>query len=176
MPLERQPLTVDRDCASALATAPVPPHESMIESQVKSISAYSSRFANLSMFATCETTFPTGYGAMGTMNSPENVRRRLIALRVALGYGGRKQTAFAKEIGLAKNLYNPFETEGNNFRPLTLDAACRIRARFGIPLDWIFFGDMSLGASPILIQLGPNPELPEADSSEVVQLGAKKTG
>lgn len=108
------------------------------------------------------------------MDSPENVRRRLIALRIALGYGGRKQAAYAKELDLAKNIYNPFESEGNNFRPLTLDAACRIRSRFGIPLDWIFFGDMSLGASPVLIKLGPNPELPEADSSEIVEFGTAK--
>jgi transcriptional regulator with XRE-family HTH domain len=174
MPLDRQPLTVESDWESACATARVPPQESMMESQVKSMPAYSSRIANLSRFATCETTFPTDCGAIGGMNSPEDVRRRLIALRVALGYGGRKQSAFAEEIGLAKNVYNPFESDGRNFRPLTLEAACRIRKRFGVPLDWIFFGDMSLAASPVLAQLGPNPTIPNEDESEIVAFkGAK---
>lgn len=64
------------------------------------------------------------------------IGKRLKALRLALGV--KTQKAFAKEIGVEKNTYNPWET---GKRPLTFEGACLIRKRYRIPLDYLFFGD-----------------------------------
>lgn len=60
----------------------------------------------------------------------------MIETREALGF--ESQAEFAKEIGLAKNLYNPFE---KGKRPITLRAAKAIKKRFKIGLDWTIDGD-----------------------------------
>jgi transcriptional regulator with XRE-family HTH domain len=62
--------------------------------------------------------------------------KRLIATRLALGY--ESQVEFCKAIGIEKNLYNPFEKAK---RPITVDAARKIKRRFHIPLDWTIDGD-----------------------------------
>ena len=62
--------------------------------------------------------------------------KRLIATRLALDY--ESQTEFCKEIGIEKNIYNPFE---KGRRPITIDAARKIKRRFLIPLDWTIEGD-----------------------------------
>jgi transcriptional regulator with XRE-family HTH domain len=85
-------------------------------------------------------------------DSDQDIALRLIALRKRLGYA--KQSDFAKEIGLEKSSYNPFETGD---RPLTLNAARRIRRRFGISADWLLFGDLGQPSQNIAIELGPTP-------------------
>jgi transcriptional regulator with XRE-family HTH domain len=85
-------------------------------------------------------------------DTDHDIARRLIALRKKLGF--EKQADFAKAIGLEKSSYNPFET---GERPLTLNAARRIRRRFGISLDWLLFGDLGQPSQNIAIELGPNP-------------------
>lgn len=97
------------------------------------------------------------------MDSPENVRRRLIALRTELGYGPRQQAAFAAAIGMTKTLYNPFEKPDNK-RTITLDAACRIRRRFGVPLDWLYLGEMTASMPPVVMTLGPTPKIDEDEA------------
>ena len=49
----------------------------------------------------------------------------------------------ARELDLLKNEYNPFETGS---RRITLDAALILKARYGVPLDWVYCGDR-LGVS-----------------------------
>lgn len=61
---------------------------------------------------------------------------RLIATREALGF--TSQSDFCREIRVAKNVYNPFETAK---RPITLATARKIKRRFGVPLDWTLDGD-----------------------------------
>lgn len=88
-------------------------------------------------FASRETTFQEKNARiLGMIDPPETIGPRLKALRIALGY--KKQTEFAKAIGVEKNTYNPWEKGG---RELTFEGACLIRAKFKIPLDYLFFGD-----------------------------------
>lgn len=61
---------------------------------------------------------------------------RLKKLRLALGI--KTQMAFADELGIEKNTYNPFE---KGTRKLTFETACLIRGKFKIPIDWLFWGD-----------------------------------
>ena len=70
------------------------------------------------------------------IDPPKVIGNRLKSLREALGI--KTQTAFAAELGIEKNTYNPFET-GN--RELTFETACLIRKKFKIPIDWLFWGD-----------------------------------
>ena len=72
---------------------------------------------------------------------PRKIREcadRITRTRLALGF--KTQTAFAKEIGVRSDLYNPFE---NAVRRVSLAAAFKIRDKFGIPLDWIYCGNAS---------------------------------
>lgn len=83
---------------------------------------------------------PKQNGRGGTKNEKATrrspVASRLEMTRVALGY--EDQAAFAAKAGLAQNRYNQYE---NGKRPLTLAAALKLRAAFGVTLDWLFCGD-----------------------------------
>lgn len=70
------------------------------------------------------------------VDPPEVIGPRLKALREALGV--ETQVEFAEKIGVTKNTYNPWE---KGSRPLTFEGACLIRKKYGIPLDYLFFGD-----------------------------------
>jgi DNA-binding XRE family transcriptional regulator len=152
-----QLLTVDRDSPSASATAPVFPSASMISSAVDAISTNIVRTVRTCQeFATSETTNSHRYAVMEpTMDSTDIIARRLIALRLELGF--KTQEKFAEELEMTKSTYNPFET---GKRALTFEAACKIRRRFGVPVDWLFFGDMPKISDGVLLQLGPEPKKP----------------
>lgn len=70
------------------------------------------------------------------IDSPKVIGKRLKNLREALGI--KTQVAFAGELGIEKNTYNPFE---KGTRELTFETACLIRAKFKIPIDWLFWGE-----------------------------------
>ena len=70
------------------------------------------------------------------VDHPKVVGRRLKSLREALDF--KTQVAFAEEIGVEKNTYNPWE---KGTRQLTFEGALLIRKRFGIPLDYLYFGE-----------------------------------
>jgi transcriptional regulator with XRE-family HTH domain len=65
------------------------------------------------------------------------IARRLVMTREAIGLS---QAEFCEQIGVARNIYNPFE---KGKRRITLDVALRIRHRFAVPLDWVYCGDPS---------------------------------
>jgi transcriptional regulator with XRE-family HTH domain len=67
----------------------------------------------------------------------KTIARRLLRTREALELS---QAEFCRQIGVEKNLYNPFE---KGRRRITLDIAFLIRARYGVSLDWIYCGDPS---------------------------------
>lgn len=71
-------------------------------------------------------------------SSREDVAARLIMLRRALGF--ENQNAFAVKMGISPSLWNHYET---GRRPLTLDAANKIRNRANVTLDWLLHGDRS---------------------------------
>lgn len=104
-------------------------------------------------FANCETTFSYNYGAItAIMDTREKIAARLIALRDEVNMD---QQTFARAIGVEKNTYNPFET---GKRRLSFEVACLIKRRFGVSIDWLFFGDMGKIASEVMMKLGPDPQ------------------
>ncbi|HYM31835.1 MAG TPA: helix-turn-helix transcriptional regulator [Candidatus Cybelea sp.] len=163
MPRRRQVLTVGSGSERAEATALVPPSESMTESVVIMEPNLVRTVRTCQEFATGETTFIPEYGPMEPMQDPNDIiAARLRALRKELGerqgiQGGYSQTEFAEELGLTKSTYNPFETCK---RALTFETACLIRRRFGVPIDWLFFGEMPKIENSVLFKLGPQPKAP----------------
>lgn len=130
------PLTTPSSNDSADATAPVFPRAVMIESQVMKATIVRTVRTGQG-FASRETTFSPDRGPIGSMiDPPKIVAKRLKNLRVALGI--KTQVEFARELGIEKNTYNPFERAS---RELTFETACLIRKRFKIPIDWLFWGE-----------------------------------
>jgi len=76
--------------------------------------------------------------------------KRLIATRGALGYAD-SQLEFCRQIGIEKNVYNPFEKAK---RPITVDAARKIKRRFLVPLDWTIDGDPAYLPNHLARKLG----------------------
>lgn len=70
------------------------------------------------------------------IDPPEVIGPRLKALRLAVDC--KTQVAFAEQIGVEKNTYNPWET---GERPLTFEGALLIRRRYRVPLEYLFFGE-----------------------------------
>lgn len=69
-------------------------------------------------------------------DDPKAIGKRLKHLRLALGFP--TQIAFAEELGIEKNTYNPFE---KGTRELSWETAKLIRKRFKIPVDWLYWGE-----------------------------------
>jgi transcriptional regulator with XRE-family HTH domain len=139
-PRARQLLTVEAATPRSPATLPVPPSASMTESAFASIDAELLRKLRSGQeFAECEKTISTSHAGICSMRSdPTEMAIRLAATRKALGYEG--QTEFCEEIEVGLNTYNPFEKAK---RLISLGVAIKIKARFGVPLDWTILGDMA---------------------------------
>lgn len=136
MPRVRHPLTVLSSKPSDEATLPVPPSSSSIDPAVRMSPLIVRKLRTCQEFAGRKATFPAAYGPIRVMiDPPEVIGPRLKALRLALEF--KTQNRFAEVIGVEKNTYNPWE---NGKRPLTFEAACAIRQKFGVPLDWLFYG------------------------------------
>lgn len=140
MPRSRQVLTVDNGTPNFLATALVPPSASIAEfevSMVRTIVRGLRTSQGLSEFAYCEATSSWVRGGIGLVaDSLTDISKRLELTRLALGFDS--QVEFCKAIRVQKNLYNPFE---KGKRRISLAIAMKIRRKFGISLDWIYFGD-----------------------------------
>lgn len=87
------------------------------------------------------------------MDSDADIGRRLVALRERHEYS---QVKFAEELNIAKNTLNGYE---RGARPLTLETAKRIRARWGISLDWLLNGDIGQPGHELALTLGPRPKI-----------------
>lgn len=68
-------------------------------------------------------------------DAPEAVGARLKRVREVLGLSKRQ---FAESAGLTEQTYGPFE---NARRPLSLEAAKRLRKRYALSLDFMYFGN-----------------------------------
>lgn len=68
-------------------------------------------------------------------DSMEAVAARLAKVRVALGMD---KLTFAAKADLSPQVYGPFE---NARRPITIEAAKKLRKAYGLSLDFIFFGN-----------------------------------
>lgn len=67
-------------------------------------------------------------------DSPEAVAARLERVRSILGMSKRE---FADRAGLTEQTYGPFE---NAKRPLSLEAAKKLRKTYGLSLEFMYFG------------------------------------
>lgn len=66
----------------------------------------------------------------------EEVAARLRRVREILGYD---QKDFAERAGLLPQTYGPYETGA---RELTLVSAKKLRKAYGLPLDFMYFGNI----------------------------------
>ena len=160
-PRERQQLTVDGCTPSRAATALVPPRREMtIDDGVSGADGVLMPpdivcvLQTCQGFATRKTTFFDKDGPIiRMMDPPEIIGQRLEHLRVKLGFS--TQTAFADALGISKSTYNLYKTGA---RPLTFETACTIRRKFGMSLDWLFFGDMRQGAIETMAEISAESE------------------
>lgn len=141
IPRSRHPLTVESSSESAEATAPVPPRASMTRLGESSAGSMPPTVVctvqTCQGFASRKTTITPPCGPIGVMTDPPHViGPRLRALRLALGQYPT-QVSFALAIGVDKSTYNPWE---KGTRALTFEAACVLRKKWGIPLDYLFYG------------------------------------
>lgn len=86
-------------------------------------------------------------------DSNEAVGKRIIALRKRAGL---EQQQLAHQIHVTKSTLNAYE---RGKRVLTSESAKRLRRRFGVTVDWLFFGDMQVTGHDLMLQIGPEPEV-----------------
>lgn len=76
-----------------------------------------------------------------SMPSRQEVIETAARLKAAREAINPNQSEFARRAGLQQNRYNQYETAE---RPLTLDAALKLRDTYGLTLDYLFRGDTAL--------------------------------
>lgn len=152
-----QLLTVESDCPSASATAPVPPQATMIDFQSVMDGNIVRNSRTCQAVATCEATNSPIYTTIRRMDTDLEISNRLAALREKLGLD---QVAFAKSLGIEKNTYNAYE---RGKRPLTIETAKKIRRRYGISVDWLLFGDVGQPNHEFLLGIQQTPEVPRSE-------------
>jgi transcriptional regulator with XRE-family HTH domain len=86
-------------------------------------------------------------------DSDEAVGKRIIALRERAGL---QQQQLAKQLHITKSTLNAYE---NGKRTLTTESAKRLRRRFGVTVDWLFFGDMQVTGHDLMLQIGPDADV-----------------
>jgi transcriptional regulator with XRE-family HTH domain len=85
-------------------------------------------------------------------DSNEAVGKRIIALRERAKL---EQQQLAVQLHVTKSTLNGYE---RGKRTLTTESAKRLRRRFGVTVDWLFFGDMQVTGHDLMLQIGPEPE------------------
>ena len=124
-----------------MAIAEVPPSASTMSSTVWNMRQTSVGAARTcqdfgQMFTASElSALPQGTNGGDMPSGAKSIGRRLLKTREALGLS---QAEFCRQIGVQRNLYNPFE---KGRRRITIDVATKIRDRYGISLDWIYLAD-----------------------------------
>lgn len=68
-------------------------------------------------------------------DTPEAIGARLAQVRSVLNLSKRE---FAARADMSEQVYGPFE---NGRRPLTLEAAKKLRKAYALSLEFLFFGD-----------------------------------
>lgn len=85
-------------------------------------------------------------------DSDEAVGKRIKALRERVPL---QQQQLARQLNITKSTLNAYES---GKRTLTTESAKRLRRRFGVTVDWLFFGDMQVTGHDLMLQLGPEPD------------------
>lgn len=78
------------------------------------------------------------FHSQGVIDDNAKIGKRLERLRVALGWPN--QAEFCRKLGIAANRWNQYE---NGSRRITLDVVNKLRLKFGVTADYIYFGDES---------------------------------
>lgn len=65
---------------------------------------------------------------------------RVVMTRLALGYP--VQADLCRAIGVEPNRWNQYEGGGTPRRRITLAVVEKLKRRFGVTSDWIYFGDL----------------------------------
>lgn len=78
-----------------------------------------------------------GENAPEMVNDNQTISARLVRLRNALRMS---QADMCRAIGVAPNRWNQYES---GERRITLEVAGKLRERFGVTADWLYFGDES---------------------------------
>lgn len=86
------------------------------------------------------------------IDQPNVIAGRLEALRKELGIP--TQDKFAEEIGLGKSIYSLIK---NGKRNLSFETACLMKEKWGISIDWLFYGDIQQSAAQIMTKIGRGP-------------------
>ena len=73
----------------------------------------------------------------GMVNDNQTISARLVRLRAALRMS---QAEICRAIDVAPNRWNQYES---GERRITLEVAGKLRQRFGVTSDWLYFGDES---------------------------------
>lgn len=111
------------------------------------------------VFAFRKTTFGTGCDAIRSMPDPrEVIFGRLDSLRLELfrlepEAGFDVEGKFAAAVGIDKTTYSLIKAMD---RDLPFPAACRIKERWGISLDWLYYGEQPVAAQ-IMAKIGRGP-------------------
>lgn len=155
MPLVRQTETVGTASDSACATALVPPRASMTESGVIMESTLVCTMQTCQGFATCQPTTAAKCDAIGRMIDPrEIIVWRLEGLKASYMPEGATDQAFAEAIGLDKSTYSSIKKCERN---LSFETGCYIKEKWGISLDWLFYGDLQQSAVQVMAGIGQRP-------------------
>jgi hypothetical protein len=159
IPLAPHPLTVEGESDNAEATALYPPRASMTESGVIMESTLVCDLQTSQVFAHRKTTFHTRCDAMLPMaDSREVVFGRLEALRKRLIDREPKarfdvEGRFAEAVGLHKTSWSQIKKYERDF-PLT--AAFKMKERWQISIDWIYYGQLP-GSADLMTEIGRGP-------------------
>lgn len=93
-------------------------------------------------------------GHPGDMPSKQEIVATAARLKAAREAINPNQSEFAVRAGMTQNRYNQYET---GERPLTLDAALKLRDTYGLTLDYLFRGDATLVPHALMERLRPPP-------------------
>lgn len=134
-----QLLTAGEVVPQVSAADDVPPSATTISSTVRSIAVECSHFVNMSsrhglaIVTTCELR-PN----RGMSTSPQDISERLKALELAVADSAAE---LCREAGLAANRWSQYKS-GHPKRQITLEAARKLKKRYGATLEWIFDGEI----------------------------------
>lgn len=80
---------------------------------------------------------------------------------------------FAKAIGLDKSTFSAIKKCDRN---LSFETGCYIKEKWGISLDWLFYGDLQQSAVQVMANIGRKPlaEVPKAPQKQPLQPKAKR--
>lgn len=151
-PRDFQLETAGKETPASAAAAAGPPTASMTASMDVSIPAYSSPFVNMSSLHRMPIVTECEMRPNGIMSrSLNDLAKRLHQIETAIG---KRATDICKDTGIAPNAWSQYKNPDLK-RPITLDAAFKLKDAYGITLEFTFDGDRSHLSADIAEKLPP---------------------